>query len=356
MKEVIYNENDIKAWIYNRLDTESYYLYISEFNKRFRRTLKTDDLIRARQKSYNIIESYKSGVFNTPHFEEVAKEYLKTVQNEKTAKYYRDRLTAVFNPYFKDLPINQISEQLIFGLQTKRLENIKPVSVNKEMVVLKQVLRFAQKKRYIKEIPNIDKMKETKNKRNAFSDGEIAELCSIAQQRIADTNNSRTKYERTVAYLYIRFLLATGIREGEALSIQFGGICGDTAKLTSSKTKVREIFLNDEAKHIINELKETYHQYNISTNNHSFIFLNYKGLPVKSFKKSFNELLKNTTMAETIGKNELTLYSLRHTFITNAIKKGIPLTSIAIQCGTSLKMIESNYNHLTIHLVKNDLK
>ncbi|MGR3616498.1 MAG: hypothetical protein ACU0BB_10690 [Paracoccaceae bacterium] len=41
----------------------------------------------------------------------------------------------------------------------------------------------------------------------------------------------------------------------------------------------------------------------------------------------------------------MTLYSLRHGFITSALYAGIPITSIAAACGTSIAMIEMTYGH-----------
>jgi len=37
------------------------------------------------------------------------------------------------------------------------------------------------------------------------------------------------------------------------------------------------------------------------------------------------------------------LYTLRHTYISRAIKRGMPLTLIAENVGTSVRMIEQNY-------------
>lgn len=41
------------------------------------------------------------------------------------------------------------------------------------------------------------------------------------------------------------------------------------------------------------------------------------------------------------------LYSFRHTFITNAILRGVPIKTVADLCGTSVTMIEKHYSHAT---------
>ena len=78
------------------------------------------------------------------------------------------------------------------------------------MVVLKQILKFAFKMRYIEEMPEVEKMKEQKKKRSAFTAKEIDEILTTAKKR-TEIKNRRTKYDRTILYLFIRFLLETGV-------------------------------------------------------------------------------------------------------------------------------------------------
>jgi len=43
---------------------------------------------------------------------------------------------------------------------------------------------------------------------------------------------------------------------------------------------------------------------------------------------------------------EASLYALRHTYISRAIENGMPLTLLAENVGTGVKMIEKNYAHM----------
>ena len=47
-----------------------------------------------------------------------------------------------------------------------------------------------------------------------------------------------------------------------------------------------------------------------------------------------------------ITNSSLTLYSLRHIYITHQLLAGVPLTVIATRCGTSTAMIEQHYKHV----------
>jgi hypothetical protein len=42
------------------------------------------------------------------------------------------------------------------------------------------------------------------------------------------------------------------------------------------------------------------------------------------------------------------LYGIRHMRITTDVLKGIPYHVIALQCGTSVQMIEKTYAHLLV--------
>ena len=47
-----------------------------------------------------------------------------------------------------------------------------------------------------------------------------------------------------------------------------------------------------------------------------------------------------------ITNSSLTLYSLRHTYITHQLLAGVPLPVIATRCGTSAATIEQHYKHV----------
>lgn len=63
------------------------------------------------------------------------------------------------------------------------------------------------------------------------------------------------------------------------------------------------------------------------------------------FKKWVDELKE----AEVLPKaKELTLYSLRHSYITRSIENDVPLALIAENAGTSITMIEKHYSHVSV--------
>jgi integrase len=63
-------------------------------------------------------------------------------------------------------------------------------------------------------------------------------------------------------------------------------------------------------------------------------------------KDSWKDIFKSAVNASGTEK-KATIYSLRHTGITNLIESGVPTLTVAQITGTSVKMIETNYGHLT---------
>ncbi len=62
--------------------------------------------------------------------------------------------------------------------------------------------------------------------------------------------------------------------------------------------------------------------------------------------RNFTALLKRMKLEKGAG-GKRTLYSVRHTYITNLILDRVPPAVIAKQCGTSTAMIEMHYSHIT---------
>ena len=54
-------------------------------------------------------------------------------------------------------------------------------------------------------------------------------------------------------------------------------------------------------------------------------------------------------------EKDLVMYSCRHTFITNQLKRGANENIVAKHCGTSTEMLTKHYNHLASMMKPNEL-
>jgi hypothetical protein len=64
------------------------------------------------------------------------------------------------------------------------------------------------------------------------------------------------------------------------------------------------------------------------------------------FVLRFNQVLKDLGMSTDAAGAPRSLYSLRHTAITEMLMKGRNISFIAANCGTSVHQIEHTYSHI----------
>jgi len=78
-------------------------------------------------------------------------------------------------------------------------------------------------------------------------------------------------------------------------------------------------------------------------------------LPVRFFNDTFSNLLKFTKLTEDTAGQSRTLYSLRHTYATQALLRATDIHTLAKQMGTSVLMLELHYSKLTATMAAESL-
>ena len=78
-----------------------------------------------------------------------------------------------------------------------------------------------------------------------------------------------------------------------------------------------------------------------------YVFRVENTLPVRFFNDTFTKLLKMCNLVEDRAGQKRTLYSLRHTYATQALLAGTDIHTLAKQMGTSVRMLEMHYSKLT---------
>ena len=86
------------------------------------------------------------------------------------------------------------------------------------------------------------------------------------------------------------------------------------------------------------------------------LFFNAKGEPVASFRKSFSNLLKSADLLHDRQKRMRSTICLRHYYITRQIADGVPYHVVALNVGTSVKMIEKTYSHVVPMMFADQLR
>jgi integrase len=110
---------------------------------------------------------------------------------------------------------------------------------------------------------------------------------------------------------------------------------------TTMYTGTREVIFKSKASSALASLKNS----NRRTEKDDLIFTLPDGNKTTELNRNFMKLIDELNLNDSnYGKRSL--YSLRHTYITNQILDRVPLDILAKQVGTSIAMIEQHYSHV----------
>jgi integrase len=155
-------------------------------------------------------------------------------------------------------------------------------------------------------------------------------------------------YENELFYYpYVRFRFETGCRPSEATALRWGDLKPPYLSILKSrnlgeenKTKTRgsrrEIKISDDLTAILHEIRQSWHSED------DYIFHNTFGRPLTD--DSFVKVFWYRCMEQLEGTVKFrNAYKMRHTAITEALKRGNQVAAVAQYFGTSIQMIEEDY-------------
>ena len=151
---------------------------------------------------------------------------------------------------------------------------------------------------------------------------------------------SRAKREGLHEILVV--LAETGCRPGELAKARVKHFDESQIILHKHKTskrqtdsKPRRICLQGRSLSVVKQLVDS----RVSADAHVFVRFNGSPWNISRLGHTFARLRGG------VVREHLTLYSLRHWFISRAVRDGYPLLTIARAVGTSIKMIDKHYGH-----------
>ena len=225
-------------------------------------------------------------------------------------------------------------------------------------------LKYCRNRGYITKEFSFEIPKGKSDPRPEFSLKDWKKLTTFMRKWIKeDSEFGKTKYfnpkkyrERFYLQNYILILGNTGLRVGEARGLRWIDLDnvilpdGEERLLLSvdGKTGKRQVIANAGTENYFKRLSEfRLQELNVSSdkfNKKEFIFCHTDGSSVGSYKKGFQKLLDECDLRLDNDGNYRTLYSLRHTYATMRINE-VPIYQLAVNMGTSVKMIEEYYSH-----------
>ena len=148
-----------------------------------------------------------------------------------------------------------------------------------------------------------------------------------------------------------KFLFFTGLRAGELINLKWNNVnlnenilqIGDENFQTKSK-EIRFIPIPEPVKNILINLFP-----NILKTKNNYVFKKSNGFPysVNYLSKQFKKAVKQTNLDEKIH-----LHSLRHSFASNLVQKGVPLATIKELLGHSSISVTEIYAHVNFDTLR----
>ena len=259
-------------------------------------------------------------------------EYLKYsegVHSKNTTLSIKSTVNAL-NEYFGNRYINQITINDLSQYIHYRLAKTSPYVARREMAYLSAAFNYGIARNYLAKnhIKEMKKIKLPEKQPLFFSKEEFARLLSVIEN--IDFKDA------------VVFALYTGLRQMELITLEWNQIdfnnklivLNNRNHLTKSK-KIRSIPLNDIAMDILTK------RY---LNKKGNVIFTYNGNPMKQLFIS-HKFKKYVRKAEDINQN-LSFHSLRHTFASWLVQKGVSLYIVSKLMGHSDTKTTQIYSHL----------
>ncbi len=340
----------------------------------------TDDLDRAQTQAVAIYETVKAKVLSglshvSKTFKQVALDEIANMaqaMESKTGKRtYRDYIFAINKylvPFFGKHEIGSITRELIADFESWRISQLgrDPMASTKRnhASAYVRVINLARDRGYIghnQSVPMLDSRGKRSQPRPAFTEQEIEELLSYTETWQKSSYTDRTAHMRTLCSYYIEFLVNTGVRHGtEALPLRWRHLqwhwVGNKKYLriwVSGKTGPRYLIAKNQVIQVFEKIikwqRLLYSNLSaaIEAKSDQLIFRLPTGKPISNMENIFRNLMVRSHLRRDGSGQNRTLYSLRHTYATQALVKGIDIHTLARQMGTSVGMIERHYSKLT---------
>jgi len=293
----------------------------------------------------------KNKEFKKYDFEDLKNSMLKYTSQNYTAstnQIYRNTINN-FLKIVGNKMLNSISIYDIEFYKSERLKVINKVTLNIEIRTLKALFNLALRRDMIKSNPCqfVKQYIVNENEKLSFEGYEIDKILNAIED---DTIKN-----------IVLFALYTGCRINEILNIQWNDIDLSQRTLTirnkpnfKTKTgKIRQIPISDKLFDILNSLNNGNgkNENNILEfhSSNDYLFTNKKGLKYNytNITMQFKKYLRNAGIPD-----KFHFHCLRHTFISNLIKKNVSINFVKEIAGHSDISTTMNY----IHIVTDDLR
>ena len=266
-----------------------------------------------------------------PTFAEFAlNQYLPAAKLSKRS--WRDdeiRINKELVPRFGKLQLTEITTQSIQQFQTASRTGHSPATANRYLSLLARILQVAVDHECIERNPAraVHKFRENNGRERYLSKDEIARFLESLD----------LLKNRSVANA-LKFLLFTGLRKGEAMTLPWKNVNIEAGTIYLDKTKngrTRTVVLNALARQVLEEMLA------LRRDGHPFVFPGRcANEPVSNPSKLFAVAL------DLAGIKDFRCHDLRHTYASLAINSGASLYDVQKLLGHATSQMTQRYAHL----------
>lgn len=284
--------------------------------------------------------------------ERFQQEYAIITGGSRSKKYVAtqaDRIRVHLLPYFGPMVLSEITPGTVQDYRVDRIQTSrtgKPPArstLHQEIVALRQILKMAQRHRWIEYVPDLSPPYRASGKithRAWFSPTEYRQLYKATRDRAKNPRTARWRWSSEQLHDYVLFIANTGLRPDEASQLEFR----DVKIVRDQGTRETILEIEVRGKRGVGFCKST------TGAVRPFLRLRKRNgpAPIKrlfpgNHRVLFNNILDELGLKIDRDGNRRTAYSLRHTYICLRLMEGADIYQIAKNCRTSVEMIEKYY-------------
>lgn len=299
------------------------YVRVMIDGKLIRRSLQTRKESEALLKTRSVIMAALEGQKEkeVPKLAEFAQTYLEYSKRQHRKSTYEDyvRKMRKLKENLGTTRLDKIDKRVIKLYSQKRLQEVSPASVNRELTLLSSIMEYALELDLIRENPvrKVKKLRESPGRERYLTTDEIKRLldaCKVLGERKGVGHNP-------ILYEIVLTALLTGLRRGNLQKLKWSQVDLDNGNIIipAGEHKNRKPLyfpINPYLQEILSGLR---HNYPYA----EYVFCKSDGTEYGDWKRSFN------TAREIAGLKDVRFHDLRHT------------------CGTLLNMLNANEYTIT---------
>ena len=203
-----------------------------------------------------------------------------------------------------------------------------PGGANKALEILSQIMNAALAAGYVGASPVKGIAKNPRPKLTRFLSAEEIERLQCVLDRLVDERPSRRPQTDVV-----RLLLLTGCRKGEIMKLRWSEVDGDRLNLADTKTGPRRVWLSRAAQAVLARQPRGAGPY-------VFPSPRDPARPLSDTLSLWHRARKEA------GLDDVRLHDLRHTVASQAVARGVPLSTVARMLGHADPVMTLQYAHV----------